>query len=57
MFKFTVPGGDYDFNPKTRQYVDKDLVFTEKKLKRAKAAIKEYVDEGVPFTMVFIPKG
>lgn len=57
MFKFTVPGGDWDYNVETDRHTSKDLVFTEKKLKRAKAAIKEYVDEDVPFTMIFIPKG
>lgn len=56
MFEFTVPEGDYYYNPETNTHVWKELVFTENKWKQAKETIKDYVADGVPFTMVYLPK-
>lgn len=56
MFEFTVPDGDWDFNPDTRQYTMKKLVFTEKKKKVALAVAKEFIADGTAFTMTFKDK-
>lgn len=57
MYEFTVPDGDWYYDTQTKRYMGLPLVFTEKKKKGARAAIKEYVEEGIAFTMVFTPKG
>lgn len=54
MFEFTVPDGDWDLVGERRHF--KPLVFTEKKKKRALWTIKEFLGEGVEFTLVYIPK-
>lgn len=53
MFTFSVPDGDFDYDSETRTYIFRNLVFTEKSWKKAKAAIKEFVNDGTPFTMIY----
>lgn len=57
MFEFSVPAGDYDYDPETRTYTFKTLIFTENSWKQAKSSIKEFVDNGTTFTMIFMEKG
>lgn len=54
MFEFTIPDGDYDYNSETDTYTFKALVFTENSWKQAKEAIKEFVNDGVPFTLHYL---
>lgn len=56
MYEFTVPDGDYDYYSESDTYVWKNLVFTESHWKQAKEAIKAYVTDDIPFTMVFTPE-
>lgn len=56
MFEFTIPEGEYYHSPETGLYVFKDLVFTENSWKKAKEAIKEFIEDGSPFSLVFTPK-
>lgn len=56
MYEFTVPDGDYDYNPETDTYIWKNLVFTDLQWKQAKETIKDYVSDDVAFTMRFVPE-
>lgn len=50
IFEFSVPDGDWDYDEVTKNYVFKPLVFTEKR-KAAKRTLKEFINDGVEFTM------
>lgn len=56
MFEFTVPEGDWEYEPVTGAYIFKNLVFTEDSWKQAKEAIHEFRENSTQFTMTFTPK-